>query len=172
MSTFIIVIAIFAIMHSIYDGIVLPSIRMHLRNRLFILRDEIRKVRGSGLKGQDEKAFWLVHDGINNLLNKLSFLTVERKAKIERAYNTDTELQKKINSRIEIIENCDNEELKNIFHKSNDIIEKAFIANAGGWFIYLVPIALLFLSIKKLSLLASELIVTPTHVSDQLIPQR
>jgi len=169
MDTLIIVIAFLAILHFIYDGIILTSIRLYLRNRLFVLRDELRSLRIHNGDGMDAGAFLLVHEGINNLLNRLHQLTITLKFHFEQTIEYDHELQERIKKRIVAIDECGDEEIKRIFSKANQVVEMAFVANAGGWFIYLIPIALLILSIKKLSQLASELVVIPSTEANRLL---
>jgi hypothetical protein len=172
MSTFIIAIVVLAIIHFVYEGIVAPSIRMHLRNRLFTLRDEIRnlKIEG-GISAGDETAFWFVHNGINHFLNRLPYLTVMRKVQLEAEYKTNKELREIVTERISVVRGCGNAEIVRIFDKTTFLIEEAFIVNMGGWFFYLVPIAVVAATISKLSTLASELIATPERDTNRLLPQ-
>lgn len=169
--TFILILAFLAIFHFVYEGIVAPSIRIHLRNRLFSLRDELRSLKVEGIDKQDEHAFWLVHEGINHLLNRLPNLTVERRVRLEVEYEINKELQASVKERMAIIMSCNNKAIKDVFGRTGSVIESAFLTNMGGWFVYILPIAFVFSSISKLSSLASELIATSERDTNWLLPQ-
>ncbi len=171
MSTLIIFIAVFAILHFSYENMIAPSIRMHLRNKLFVLRDEIRNLKIEGINSQDEEAFWFVHDGINHFLNRLPDLTVARQVKLETEYRTNILLRETVGKRISVVKNCQNKEIVAIFNKTKTVIEEAFLVNMGGWFFYLLPIVFVAATISKLSRLACELIATPERDTNRLLPQ-
>lgn len=170
MAIFLIILMFLTICHFIYNGIILPSIRIHLRNKLFILRDELRNIKLIKRQNCDDKAFKLIHDGINTYLNRLPLLTMDLKVSFEEEYKKNISLQKEIQHRRSIIENCGDENLKAIFYKANEVLGYAFIANLGGWFIYLIPVCILLVSISKLSELIKELIVIPSKEANYLMP--
>jgi len=170
MSTFLLVIVLLAAMHFIYDRIILPTIRLHLRNRLFVLRDEVRTIMIEEGHTEKDMAFMYVHDGICKFLNRLPDITISLKIEIEKQINSDEKLRDETKCRIDLINASGNERLLKVFHEANTVVEKAFIANAGAWLIYLVPIALLITSIKKLSEVATELVAMPTSDTERFIP--
>ncbi|WP_201344631.1 hypothetical protein [Thiohalobacter sp. COW1] len=169
MSYFILVLAFLAILHFIYDGIVLPSIRMHLRNKLFALRDELRQIKICD-EECDPQVFNLLHDGINRFLNRLHRLTIDRQVQFMREYENDDELRYEIDQRWKLVESCENEDVTRIFEEANDVLRVAYLANMGGWFFYLIPIALIAFSLKKLSNEAREMFVMPNREVDRLWP--
>lgn len=170
MSTIIIIAALLAVIHFIYESILLPVIRLHLRNRLFVLRDEIRDVMiQENIQGKDE-AFMFVHDGICKFLNRLPEITLDVKAGVENEIKENPSLYKDTMERINKIKSHENKRLVLIFNETNMVLQKAFIANAGAWLVYLVPIVLLMLSIRKIADLAAELIAMPTVATERLIP--
>jgi hypothetical protein len=170
MKILILLFVVAGIWHYLYEGIIAPSIRLHLRNRLFALRDEIRDLKISGIDAADEKAFWFVHDGINNFINRLPFLTIERAKILTTEYAHNELLRKTLDEHRDAVLKTKNKGIHNVFLKTNSVIEKAFITNMGGWFIYIVPIALILAAMSKLSSFATELIVAPTKDVERLIP--
>lgn len=168
MSTFIIIAIVLALVHFVYESIIAPSIRLHLRNRLFELRDCLRVLKIDGLAKSHEEAFDLLHEGINNLLTRLPQLTVANTVLIENSYKSNPELRQKIDSRVDAIKKCGNNEIVDIFEKTNEIVEAAFMANMGGWFFYLIPIAVMVAAFSKLSTFTKELIATPRVDSDRM----
>jgi hypothetical protein len=172
MSTLIIILAALALYHFVYEAIVAPSIRLHLRNKLFVLRDEIRGLKASGnLEVEDGQAFWYVHDGINYFLDRLPSLTLASRSAVEAAYRNNQELRQLVAERKALLERCANPQIKDIFERTALVVEEAFIVNAGGWFVYLVPLAVLLFTIGRLNRLASSLVLTPTKDTQRLLPQ-
>ena len=57
--------------HFIYERIILPSIRLHYRNQLFALRDVARRKIIDGGSDTSMQAATLVHDSLNNAINRL-----------------------------------------------------------------------------------------------------
>jgi hypothetical protein len=159
-----------ALWHFIYDGIVAPSIRFNLRNNLFALRDELRVIKIEGLDHNDEKAFWFVHNGVNNFINRLPLLTLIRVLNISSECDKNPKLQDVISKHEQTVKNVKNRRINDIFEETNHILKIAFIVNMGGWFIYIVPIVLLATFMKKLSKITIELVTSPTRDIDRFIP--
>jgi len=170
MSILLAVAAILSLWHFLYEGIIAPSIRLHLRNRLFVLRDELRQAKIDGISKADETAFWFVHDGINNFLNRLPSLTLGMVKTLDNEYESNESLKHLMDKHLVAIKNSSDPRIHNAFTKANSIIESAIITNMGGWFIYLIPIAIMVLTMKRLSNLTSELIVAPAKDVERLIP--
>lgn len=170
MKTLILLFLIAATWHFVYEGIIAPSIRLHLRNRLFVLRDELRLAHIDGISQIDEKAFWFVHNGINNFLNRLPSLTLERARALAYEYEKNTKLRHILEEHVNAVKRSNNQRILEVFQKTNSVIELAIITNMGGWFIYIVPIALVLSAMNKLSRLASELVVAPSKDVERFLP--
>lgn len=157
MILFIIIMLFISILHFIYDGIILPSIRQNNRNELFSLRDELRWLMIEGIKEKDISAFNLVHEAINSFSSRLPMLTIS----VQRTFQSDIEsnvrLRNIIEKRIKIIDNCSNDDIKRIVNDVNLILEKTYISNSGGWFIYLVPIAITKIVLEKITEKSTQL---------------
>jgi len=169
MKTSLLLFLVAVVWHFVYDGIIAPSIRLHLRNQLFILRDELRQVLIDGIPEVDKKAFWFVHGGINNFINRLPGLTIERAIALSEEYENNTKLQQLLDKNIDAVKNSDSR-IKEVFDKVNSVIEVAFIANMGGWFIYIIPVAVVWLVMSNLSRLATNLIVAPDKDVERFLP--
>lgn len=170
MKTFLLLFLVAAAWHFVYEGIIAPSIRLHLRNRLFVLRDELRQARIDGIPKEDVNAFSFVHDGINNFLNRLPSLTLERTNALSREYERNAELRHVLDAHVSAVAESRDSRIRSIFHKTNSVIEAAIITNMGGWFIYIVPVALVIAAMSKLSRFAAELIVAPTKDVERFLP--
>ncbi|HRL97833.1 MAG TPA: hypothetical protein PLE22_00125 [Acidovorax sp.] len=171
MTTFIILLSVIAIVHFVYESIIAPSLRMHLRNKLFELRDEVRAVRVEGVDPDDEKAYWYTHDGINNLLDRLSWMTLHARVTATMAYAQDADLQKLVEERKAMLDQCKNRRIHKIFDKTSLVVEEAFVVNMGAWAIYVVPIGVFFSSLGQLKKLVSNLILTPERKREEMLPR-
>lgn len=160
MEYVILILFLLAAFHFVYNGIVLPTLRFHLRNKLFAVRDEIRNLKIERRDKCDAAAFKLLHDGINNYLPRLHMLTLSFQVDFQRQYANDQSFRKRVDERRKVIENCSDHDFKQIAKEANEILEWTFVANMGGWFVYVVPIALLVGSVFKLSELATRVIAT------------
>jgi len=156
--------------HFVYEGMLLPSIRMSLRNQLFALRDEVRTLNIDGIDRCDDEAFEIVHSGINNYLNRLHLLTIGLHMRVSRLYETDAEFKTVVESRRALMDAAHNASLKDVVDRANKILFAAFVFNAGGWFIYIVPLAICVATIKRGVAFAKELFALPTSLASKLMP--
>jgi len=169
MDILLLIAAFIAGFHFVYEGIILPSIRLTLRNRLFALRDELRALK-FGNDSCDEAAFDLVHTGINNYLNRLHLVTISLRVRMRKLYESDADFQKQVEDRRALIEQAHNESLRAIVRKSDRVIGMAFIANSGAYFIYIVPIVFCFTMISRTWSFAKALFALPTNMAARLMP--
>ena len=148
-----------------------PAMRFHLRNSLFVQRDHLRRLSiTKKIDSQDSEAFDYVHSGINLFLDKLDRLNFDTRRNAARLIDTNPELLRKVEARLKVMTDCQNQEIVLIFTNTTKIVERAFIVNMGGWMIYLVPLAIVFSSIASLKKLASELLVATPYEVQKLIP--
>lgn len=170
MKTLLILCLCAALWHFVYEGIIAPSIRLSLRNKLFSIRDSIRQVSVDGLSDSDEKAFWFVHDGINNFINRLPYLTINGTASLALECERDQSLRKLLNEHIDAVMSSSDKRISQAFKDTNVVIEHAFLANMGGWFIYVLPIAFVMTVASKLSRFCEKLVVAPTSFIERISP--
>ena len=172
MGTLLLILFVLSVAHFFYEGVLAPSWRMLLRNRLFVLRDELRNLKIAGINPDDDRAFWYVHDGLNHLLNRLPSLSLSGRFYAWRAYRTDERLREMIAERTELLEKCGDARIREIFEAAGDVVKKAFLVNMGGWFIYLVPVVLVLATIQSLTKLASSIVLTPGKEADRWFSER
>lgn len=170
MSNAFIIMIFLAGIHFVYNGILLPSIRMHLRNSLFALRDELRLMKIKKQLPSENKVIDLLHDGINNVLDRLPSLTLESVLKIKESLKNDPLLIKEINSRLLIIEKCKNIELVRINRRTNTILLYTFLANSGGLLLWILPGLLMYRWGSKIKTYTKDLIAAPSSKAEKLIP--
>lgn len=159
-----------AVWHFVYEGIVAPTLRMHLRNRLFSLRDELRRINPNTLSGDDRIAYWFVHNGINNFLNRLPNITIHALKKLERQYQSDAEGMAAINDHLKRVTEASNKDIVDIFGKTNRVIGEAMLVNAGATFIYVIPLAIVVMFARSIQVCVSRLIIAPPRDIERVMP--
>lgn len=172
MKYLILVLIGIAMYHFVYEGVIAPSIRVSLRNRLFVIRDELRSINIAGIKKCDEQAFWVVHEGINSYINRLPYLTLRGRAAAMTAYREDSELRSRVEKRVELLTACEDKRITDLLARASAVVEEAFIVNMGGTFIYIVPLAVLAMSLDGLRNLAKKLVLTPERDTLRVVPQQ
>lgn len=171
MKTLIYAALILSIWHFVYEGIVAPAIRLGLRNRLFAIRDELRLAQFEVLSKSDERAFSFVHNGINNFLNRLPNMTLTAVSGVRKEIAGNASFRQSLNDHVNAVMNADNQRIRNAFMQANTVMELAFLTNMGGWFIYIVPAAMIIGGLKRLSKLTSEIFMAPAREVDRLFPK-
>ena len=134
------ILAVAAMFHFIYQGILLPSYRLEMRIRLFALRDNLRRLKMEN-SNVDEEAFSCVQNAINCWVNRTGF-DLYLFLKVHHAIEKDKQLAERIAKRAAAIENCSSPELKEIAKGVNQTLEKLIMLNSGPVFVYLFPLAL------------------------------
>ncbi|MFY3630858.1 hypothetical protein ACOTFH_29860 [Achromobacter xylosoxidans] len=170
MKTLLTIALLLSVWHFLYEGIIAPSIRMRLRNRLFALRDELRRAHAKGISKNDEEAFWFVHDGINNFLNRLPSLTIEKTSRLRTRYRTDARIRTIITEHAEKVASLQDPVIRSVFERTNDVIRDAMMTNAGGWFIYIVPLAFVVVLTSSITRKAKSILLTPKREIERLMP--
>lgn len=149
LTTLFYVLCILAIVHFIYEKIILPSIRLSFRNQLFALRDKVRKEIIKGDLGADLAPAQLVHDGLNNAINRLHLMTLPNKIRAQRRMQSNPAIQARIKREVQQLKNCKNKDVIDVMMESGFILEKTMIFNNLMFLIYILPVALSILFIVK-----------------------
>lgn len=160
---------ILGLWHFIYEGIILPGIRLHLRNRLFALRDELRNLVIEEKNAVPDDVFKYIHNGINLYINNLHKITITFMIEIDREFEKNSGFRRKVGIRRKLIEECENEEVQLIWGNTSNIISMAFLSNMGGWFIYLVPVAVTVGAYKKIIDSLRNLFLAPSYQAESFL---
>lgn len=148
MVTLFYVLCGFAIVHFAYERIVLPSIRLHYRNELFKVRDDVR--HEIIFLGGDDKTMRVIHDGLNNIINRLHLLTVYNKVLAKKHYASDVDIKKKIDRFARDVDSSENEVMRRAIKDSSIIMDKVLFFNNFFLFLYMLPVALIVVAIGAL----------------------
>lgn len=156
--------------HFIYDGIILPSLRLKMRFELFAMRDELRVLSTTHEKHLDEDVFLILHDGINSTLNRLHALTLSTLARVDRAVEENDEIRERIEIRAKKVNSCYLSEIQDIDKHLGSVIERAFFLNAAGWVAYLLPIAFGMILMNKIASTVKWAMHAPESEWDRVVP--
>ncbi|AKL17031.1 MULTISPECIES: hypothetical protein [Citrobacter] len=147
----------FAAFHFIYERILQPSLRLSFRNELFEIRDKVRNEIISGnLSPKDMKAAVLIHDGLNNTINRLHLLTIGNKIRAEINFARNPEIKERVNKHAKVLFACENEELLQAVSESVKVMDKALVANNLPFLLYIAPVVLSFMLIGKVFSVANS----------------
>jgi len=171
MSLWIIAFGAIALAFFIYDGILVPSMRLRLRFQLFELRDEARGLKVDDNDGFDDKAFDVLEEFLNVAIGLLPRANISLVAQARQAFANNPELRTAVAERRKIIESCSRREVADIQHRAAQILDWAFLANSGGWTVWVVPIALVLVGFRSIQALFRELILWPETQIHRVLPE-
>lgn len=142
MNALIIIGGVLAMLHFIYEGIVMPSIRLSIRHRFFALRDQLRDLKFEHGDDIGDYVFNMIDEGLSNNISNLHNINFYVIGKINNHIDADESLRSFIVGRMKLIEDCKVDEVKKITSKSRQYLLNAALVNSGAWFVYLLPIAI------------------------------
>jgi hypothetical protein len=172
MATAIFILVLLTGYHFIVESIILPDYRLKMRYRLFADRDKLRNLKIEHGHKLSDTVYEELESYINASIRSLSILNIFKFLIIDTEGDIKTE--KRINSKIDHIQNCEIKEIRIIFDNISINTLKAMIANIASWFIYLFPFLILAYAIKKICGLAlgwkmklQKFLFTPSHQLDK-----
>ncbi|EPO6299152.1 TPA: hypothetical protein PPG46_004503 [Escherichia coli] len=145
-----------AAVHFIYERILLPSVRLHYRNKLFELKDIVRNQIISNKSKDDVQAAELVHEALNNAINRLHLMTLPNRVRAQRRLSANPEIQARIKREVELFQKCDNGKLIATIRESAKILDKVLLFNSLMLIIYSLPIMLTIWSVAKVLQTANQ----------------
>jgi hypothetical protein len=154
MVTLFIIFSIMACIHLFYESVLLPSVRMSMRYKLFSLRDNLRMLKIENGDKFDNTVFIILEENINNAINLLPQITASYLINAKRIFQQDDKLRKSIEARVRKVDNCEIEGVSHISSKITEYITITFVWNSGAWVPYLIPVLLtmsFFSYIKEIS---------------------
>ncbi|HDG0627992.1 TPA: hypothetical protein PFA69_002082 [Serratia marcescens] len=158
LTTLFYVLCGFAVLHFIYERIVLPSIRLHYRNELFKIRDTVRNEMISGVEGKDVEVAKLVHDGLNNTINRLHYLTLGNKVRAQMRFEADESMRNHVKKHVDMMMSSNNETLKGTLDRTVDIMDKVLLFNNLFFFIYTLPLLGIVLTVSLVLSTANKMV--------------
>lgn len=130
----------------IYQGMILPGIRLSLRYRVFELRDRLRRLVIDGKIEENDRAFQLLHGKLNFMCVSLARLDLARV--IQASSKLDEDTRARIATDEQVMENAP-EDVKKIYKESLNVCMLALTCNS--LFIFIVSAAglLMFVAVKS-----------------------
>ncbi|AYB34816.1 hypothetical protein [Chryseolinea soli] len=168
MTYLFVTLVIICLWHFIYEGILLPSIRLKLRFELYALRDGLRDLKINENHKFKDSEFDHLHDIINGMLEVLPVLNINFVRRMIRAEESDPDLKDVIEQRRRAIESCSIGGVREIYHELSVLMNYAVFANSFCMLIYLIPVFLIqnvFLHAKRS---IDRLTLTPVDTLHQL----
>lgn len=143
-----------ALMHYLYQSILLPSSRQKARDELFCLRDELRAGMLQNQDNYDKKtmrAFKEVDDALSRAINRLHLLTFTNFVKATLSLK-EIEQDKAYQPFHRRIENAESELPLNIYTRSGAVLNKVLFINSFMFMVYLIPLVILIKCISSVYL--------------------
>lgn len=172
MSTLLLVILIFSIWHFVYEGIILPSLRLKLRFKLFVLRDRMRELKTiHGNKFSDE-VYYELQDSVNTTIRVLHRINIVTVFNASRAFEENEGLRLIVSKRNELIKSCPIAEVRDISDQNSLIIREVLFANFGSWMVYIVPAVLVIVFFNKCLEFTRQFTLLPGDEVERFLPSK
>lgn len=169
MTTIFIIFVLMALLHLIYESILVPSLRLRFRFRMFALRDELRKLKAENEDVSNE-LFDYLQDSINIQIKFLHQLDIKTMLWAYKSVNDDELLHEEVESRWALIESCDREEIREIASEIYSSAAILFLINNGALFFYGLPVVLAILFYQRLKLILRNFLSIPTTAIKEVVP--
>jgi hypothetical protein len=130
----------------IYQGIILPGIRLSLRYRVFELRDRLRRLVIEGKLEESDRAFQVLHDRLNFMCVSLARLDLARV--IQASSKLDEESRTRVATYIHVMESAP-DDVKKIYKESLQVTALALTCNSLFIFVISVTCLLVFVAVKS-----------------------
>jgi len=170
MTILFLIVCMLALFHFYYQSVVAPTLILFLRFRLFALRDELRGIMIEEAPDVPS-ALYVVENSINTAIRILHSVTISGLLYADSQIRNHVELQRRIEERNDLIANCQIPKVKEIERQASTLVAGAFLANSGGWFIYLLPIALTWASFSGLFQLLKRILVIKESEFEVIVPE-
>jgi hypothetical protein len=153
MITAIFILIALAALHFVYESILVPSFRLSLRFKLFVLRDEIRQLKIDCAGSLGDKHFDFLQDSINNLISNLNRFDMATFVGVELESKKDPSFLRSAEERSCMLDDCNIPRAREIREQSLKIVSAAICINSGALFLLIfapIIIATLgFAEVKK-----------------------
>lgn len=150
-----------ALFHWAYEAAIAPSVRLGARYKLFALRDELRNFVVREGTHLDNPAIHLLEESINSTIEFMREINFGFILAFQQRCTADESFRKRVEHRRAVIEGFEAPEFQALRKKFEHIFRDVTILNGGGWFVYVVPIALLGICWEWLRRVMVKLCVVP-----------
>lgn len=156
--------------HFLYEGVILPTIRLRLRYKLFELRDKLRRLKIERGDNLSDEVFSQLQDSINNTICFLHTINLETLKRLHRAIDSDQSLRKEMEKRRNVIETCPLKEVREIDQQHFIVILSVLTGTFGGWVIYVLPPIMVYSLLGKIIGFVKALTLIPEDKVQKFLP--
>lgn len=156
--------------HFVCEAIIAPSVRLWLRQDLFLLLKELESIDFDSLSENDKRVFHMIYDGNRALINRLHQISISLIIEAEKEYREDAKLRARSERKRKMLHHA-NQQLKLIFKRSTNVFVYAIFINASGYLIYAFPYLLFSRFLGRTYRFVSRLITLKPEQIAKLIPQ-
>lgn len=159
MSWLLTALVVLSVWHFAWEMILLPTVRMRYRDKLFALRDELRRLRFEDKADLSDDVFEALEDKLNYFTNNLHRLTLSSRAAM-RAPLSEEEA-KELDDESARIMKCGVARVPEMYEEMAVSLDRVLLFNAGGWFIYVIPVAYAWYCYASTKKLVYNLVMKP-----------
>lgn len=145
MAIFLFVLFILGFVHLTYEMIVLPTIQLNYRFKLFALRDKLRRLKIENESKFDKQVFYIMNESLNNAIDNIPAISISLIIESRNELNKSEELRIAVEKRKELIRLCELAEAKEVIEEAQKEVAWIFFFNTASWLIYIIPLFLLLL---------------------------
>lgn len=142
MLTVFYILIFIAMWHLVFESVVAPMMRMHYRNQLFALRDDLRRAWISD-QDKDDELYIFMQEWINNAIGYLHKMNFSFILALYREINNNAGLKRQSKNRLAVLVESKMEVTHKIVNQTVVVIHRAAFINSGGW-LYLIVMVLPF----------------------------
>ena len=169
MEYLIVILFFLAVWHFVFQAIWLPTIHVRQRNRLFAIRDRLRTYHFDRPDAAHDRAFAIAQDGINNCIHSVEVLGLHFQMRIAQLYANDAAFRDRVKERSKALQDAKCPEIDQVVKDANEVLREIFVFNSGGWFAYIVPVALGLIFYQKTVHAAKDLFASATGDAAMLL---
>jgi hypothetical protein len=150
MSYLILVLMLMALWHWVYESLVAPSLRQSLRLELGWLHQELQDSMGAEADPSRHEPWRMLEESVcvlDLLLEKFDAVTV---ASVAFELRRDPVLRARAEARGRMLDGSGSAAVRRVRQRTLDLAAKAVAINSGGWCIFIVPLALVRVGMRRL----------------------
>lgn len=166
----LLIFAVLALTHFIYEGILAPSLRASCRLKLFALRDRLRNLKMKDGDRLSDEVFFDLQSSINFSVGRLRQVDLRLVRSANAAFERDEKLRKRVERRIAMFEACPIPELHQIIAEYFNVLDDVVLINSGAWLPYLFPAFMAFVLKEKVQRAVKNVFVLPDNEIEKIAP--
>jgi hypothetical protein len=135
MTTIILILAAVAAVSFVFEGIVMPTVRLRLRFQLFRIRDELREIRSA----DNREAVDILHDCANVAINMLHTITLTMAVRC-RLKSESPSGRAAVAEHDRILQQCSDSRVRRLDVQVKRVFAQTMFANSFGLMIVAFPL--------------------------------